>query len=146
MWASQLTRWEIILSTPALVKYWISSSSASFPNGGVSPRQKNYSRVVSALEEIYGVNSSCLSQGSRFTRVKICNYKLIKNSKHLQEHVSLIPTTRENRKYFRAGSLKWRSKMKWISCWKLTFTLLTEETLCTPILQILFFLNRKYYR
>jgi hypothetical protein len=112
MWASQLTRWKIILLTPALVNYRISSSSASFRNGGVSPRQKNYSRVVSTLEEIYGVNASCLSQGSRVTRVKTYNYKLIKNSKHLQEHVSLIPTTRENRQYFRADSLKWRSKMK----------------------------------
>lgn len=30
------------------------------------------------MEEILGVNGSCLSQGSRVTRVKTCNYKLIK--------------------------------------------------------------------
>jgi hypothetical protein len=43
------------------------------------------------LEKVSYFNGRCLSQCCRITTARMCNYKLIKNWKHRQGHVGLIP-------------------------------------------------------
>jgi hypothetical protein len=80
-------RWPVLLNH----HHGLRICSLSFQNDTVIPAANNYSWVLSTSEEVSYVNGRCLSQCCRTTRARICNYKVIKNSKHIQEHVALIP-------------------------------------------------------